>query len=231
MTLPNACEKCIPFEGNWTESESGGLKRCDCPRGIALTAAAAPKPRQAPVISPETATMCAEMLATIPFFPGEAGARAAIANEISSMCNSTEQALWLATRMIRLYRKWPGVMDLRLVLCSADQPRDGIEPIGISEFYEDGIPNEKPATPLALAGTPMRQLAAGEPVSAAPSVAAAVSDLAKAKSMSNAGTRMRIREIPINRITDKNRITAADVEAAVREYRTRQVEPLPAPFP
>ena len=126
MNIPDPCAKCSPFGGSWMETETG-LKRCDCPRGRALAAKAKVPDYRDPVISTEQATLCTEMMAGIPFFPPEEGARAVISNEIAAMCESDEQARWLAMRMVRLYRKWPGAIEMRIVFCSTHQPLDAIK--------------------------------------------------------------------------------------------------------
>ena len=46
MKLPGPCPQCAPFGGSWTETETG-LKRCSCPRGLALIEAAkVPQPER-----------------------------------------------------------------------------------------------------------------------------------------------------------------------------------------
>jgi hypothetical protein len=114
-----------------------------------------------PVITTELATLCTEIMAAIPFFPSETGARSAIANEVQAMCWDEDQALWLVTRMVRLYPRWPSIFEMRLVYCSKYQPLDGENAIGGSEFYPDGIPSENPES------EPRKLIAgAGEPFTA-----------------------------------------------------------------
>src|ERR1035437_3265083 len=102
MNFPAACPKCSRWGGLWMET-ARGMARCDCPRGRALIAAAAPVPPQAPRLSTKAAALFTEMLASIPYFPSEAGARVAIANEIRALCGDEEQALWLVRRTNQLF--------------------------------------------------------------------------------------------------------------------------------
>ena len=219
--MNNPCAKCLPFGGSWMETETG-LKRCDCPRGRALTAKSKEPEYRDPVISTEQATLCTEMMASIPFFPPEEGARAVISNEIAAMCESDEQARWLALRMVRLYRKWPGAIEMRIVFCSRHQPLDAIAAIGESEAYPDGIPSERPVekTPARLPGAREDHL-----ISGSPSVEATVHDLAVKTDMNRAPGRVRVRDIPVRQLTDADRITPEMIAAAVlksRHERARQ---------
>ena len=129
MTLPDPCERCAPFGGDWMETEAG-LRRCVCPRGVAKTEAYKRKDPKPPVISTETSQIvCVEIMSALEFFPAAAGARAVIADEIASMCESSERAVWLAKRVIRLYSKWPGIPELRRVYCSTNHPLDAVQSI------------------------------------------------------------------------------------------------------
>ena len=221
MKLPGPCPECALFGGSWTETETG-LKRCSCPRGLALIEVAkVPQPRD-PVISPEYAIVCTEIMATMAFFPSEAGARAAIADEIAAMCSSEEDARWLARRITRLHRKWPGLQELRLVFCDKYRPLDGLPAFGSSELYPEGFPSEYPLAPepKRLNGKPQP----GE-ISGAPSVEATVRDLAELKNLNRIGPAPRVRDIPLRQLTDADRITPEMIAAAVlksREERARQ---------
>ncbi len=133
------CERCEPYGGLWMET-ANGLRRCACATGRRL--AEGPVANE-PTISGPEATAFVEMLASIPFFPPENGARLAIGDEIRSMCAGSREALWLVTRMRRLYTRWPGPSELRRVYASKHLPWDGVQPIGISESYPEGIPSER----------------------------------------------------------------------------------------
>ncbi len=220
MNLPEPCEKCFPFGGSWMEGPTGGMQRCECPRGMALSATAKPQP-QPPVISTEEAMMCVGVMSVTDFFPSDPIARGVIANEIASLCESLEKAKWLATRMSRLYQKWPGIVELRRVYCSAHQPLDALPAIGISEVYPDGIPPDNPAT------EPVLQISGV--TSASPSIASTVSDLAAKTDLSRAlrtSRPVRVREIPIERpvpITELQRRTIqADIDRILAKKRELQ---------
>ena len=137
------CEKCKETSG-YTQTENGGMKRCDCAYVTKLVDHIKHKNDYYPQrISTEHATICAEMMATIPFFPGESGARIAIADEIASMAHDNSQAVWIARRMIRLYSRWPGLAEMRLVFWQSHKTLDGIEPnVQFSEHYPRRIPQE-----------------------------------------------------------------------------------------
>jgi hypothetical protein len=214
MSFPEPCAKCASFGGSWMETETG-LKRCDCPRGIALAAKTKEPEYHEPVITTEQAMIYAEMMASIPFFPTEAGARAVIANEIASMCESLDRAEWLAVRMIRLYRKWPGVIELRIVFCSKYQPLDALPEIGASEAYPDGVPSERPPekAPALLRGRE------DVLISAAPSVEATVRDLAIKTDLKRYGAPAKVRDIPVRQLTEADRITPEMIRKAEEEFR------------
>jgi hypothetical protein len=112
-----------------------------------------------PLISPEVAGQAMEGLTVMQFFPSAAIARTMVANEIMALCAGPSQALWLVSRMLRLYEKWPGIPEMRRVFGSRFRPADGIEPIGISETYPDGIPAERP---MALPSPEMKRVGPGE---------------------------------------------------------------------
>src|ERR1035441_1031272 len=103
VPLPNPCEKCAPYSGNFVVVEfrngRSGTRRCDCARGEALAAAdvmraqppiSDPEPR----ISNESATAGVSMLTALKFFPGEAAARMVIADELRCMCNDDGELFW-----------------------------------------------------------------------------------------------------------------------------------------
>lgn len=158
---------------------------------------------------------------TLKFFPSDADARFGIAEEISEMAANEDQVVWLVKRLPKIYHEWPGMAEVRAVFCSKFRPKDGIETY--STVYVDGIPSEK--EPLALPPPPMRQLAAGEPVSGAESISATVSDLCRQKDMNRVLRGLPappVREIPVVRITEANRISLSDLERAREEYRNRK---------
>ena len=153
MIFPKPCDRCREGNGRYYIGEPSDPKdiwsrkfvKCDCEFVQAMDHYKAHKnDYHAPVISTEHATICAEMMATIPFFPGEAGARIAIADEIAAMCGDENQAVWLARRMIRLYSRWPGLQEMRRVLANNYIPHDGVDALGYSEEFPNGFPKELP---------------------------------------------------------------------------------------
>jgi hypothetical protein len=218
-TLPDPCSRCAPFGGAWMETEAG-LKRCDCSRGVALTAQAETPVYRAPVLSTEQTTIYTEMMAGIPFFPPEAGARSLISHELACICESAEQARWLAIRMVRLYRKWPGLIELRTVFCSKYHPLDALPALGASEVYPDGIPSERGPAP-----EPKRLFGKPEPgqISAAASIENTVRDLVELKDMNRAGVPpRRVRDIPLRQLKPDEQITPEMIREAEEEYRAEK---------
>ena len=117
------------------ETENG-LRRCTCPRGTSLIEAAKPNAPKPPVLSEEACVIFTGMMSGgMQFFPSDSAGRAAIGNEIRSMCANNGEADWLVTRMNRLFTKWPGIQELRRVFCASKSPLDAIAAIGESEVY------------------------------------------------------------------------------------------------
>jgi hypothetical protein len=178
------------------EAGNGGLTRCDCQRGRALTLAqdqAKKREYHAPAISTEDAMTCMEMMSGMDYFPTQAPPQAVIANEFGAMCHSLEQGIWLAAKMIRKYDKWPGVPELRRVFCAEHIPLDGIPDTGISEVYPDGIPSDRPPEESRrLPGTrdPLR-------ISGAQSVDETMRDLVVKTDLNRQTAPKRVRDIPI----------------------------------
>jgi hypothetical protein len=163
--------------------------------------------------------MFVEMLATLEFFPTEAGARIRVGDELRAICGSLEEVYWLVTRVTRLYRKWPGLQELRLVFCAKYQPLDGLPALGISEAYPEGFPSERPPAPepKRLTGKP----APGE-ISAAASVEDTVRDLAEAKDLNRTGPPPRVRDIPIRQLKPEERITPEMIRAAEEKFKAEK---------
>jgi hypothetical protein len=152
------CEKCAEFGGRWMETPRG-LVPCRCPEGNALRE----KPVvHKPVLTSQAATVFVEMLASIPFFPSESGARLAIGDEMRAMCAGPKEADWLVTRMRRLYNRWPGPTEMRRVYVSKFKAWDGIMPLGESEHYPDHIPIESETRESRLiAGPTVKRIGEG----------------------------------------------------------------------
>lgn len=158
---------------------------------------------------------------TLNYFPGDPDARIGIAEEIVSMASAEEQVRWLVSRLPKLFKDWPAMHEVRAVFCSKFRPKDGYEVY--SAIYIDGIPTEKEELP-AIAAATMKSLPAGEPVSAARSLATTIGDLARAKSMANAGRPVSVREIPIKAPGFKGTITADQIEAEAQRLREAKAQ-------
>lgn len=206
---PAACEKCAPYGGRWQETPRG-MAPCDCARGLAMKAASAPPVPRAPVLTDEDSLFFARFMTAIPWFPTDSAGIVFVAREIASMCNSKAEANRLVTEMGRRYgSKWPGVVEMRALFCSFARPRDCIE--AVSPLLEEApVPEYKSLGP-----------------SAAPSIAAAVEDLIDATALDRElirRSRPKVRDIPVVRISEENRITQADIDRAVEEHRRGQAE-------
>lgn len=211
------CHVCEPFGGFWIKTETG-MNRCTCEDGRRLASQDEGRKNQIsepPRLSREAVIGYVEMLAAMPFFPTAEGAQLLISEEIRSMCRYEQEGLWLVKRICRLYDKWPGLRELRLVYCSKHRPLDGVELLGSSDIFPEGIPSENPQLPPPE----FKRLAPGEAVSAAPSIDLTVRALAEAKSITNAGRRASVPDIP--ELSPGYRISQTDIEAAVIELRMR----------
>jgi hypothetical protein len=175
-------------------------------------------------------------LGLLNFFPADKHARAALVGLIcEDLARSNDQIDWLVRWCLNLWSKWEGPKELRAVFCSKFKPADGIECYSDLPQFLDGIPSEKETAPLSLGAAPQRQIASTGPVSAAPSIAVTVSDLATAKDLNRViRSQPRVRDIPERLVATGERITAADIERAVQELRNRraaaeiEVEPVSA---
>ncbi len=96
----------------------------------------------------QEATIVAEAMSAVPYFPASEGAKGLIVSEIAAMVPSFEQGVWLARRMSQLYSKWPGAKEMRAVYCGRYKPADGIEVD--SEVFADGIPSERKPEPVRI---------------------------------------------------------------------------------
>lgn len=212
------CNKCVD---GWIVTDAGA-KRCSCVKPVDRT----PKP---PILTVEHAKFFTGMLAAIPYFPSEEGARTAIGDEIRSMCSSLGEAEWLVKRMIRLYERWPGPQEMRRVYGSKHIPRDGVMPIGISEAYPDGIPSEKESRNRQIEAPKMKELPAGAMQSTVRDLAAEMPVMPKAKpgndrfSRTLEDTLTAPQDRPELHCTPQI-ITQADIDRAVEELRAKRCE-------
>lgn len=158
---------------------------------------------------------------TLKFFPSDPDARIGIAEEIAAMAADEEQVRWLVGRLPKLFQEWPAMLEVRAVFCSKYKPKDGEE--AYSSVYLDGIPSEKESLPQ-LPAAPMRQIASSEPETASPSIAGYLADVTRLKDMNRVLRGIpapTVRDSPVVRITEANRITEADVKNALRDYRAK----------
>lgn len=153
---------------------------------------------------------------TLAFFPKGDAARMLIGDSIAGMCSTVEQLRHMVRRAVSLYTAWDkcGVPGLRQIVCSAGKPADGLM-LSFTDAFPEGVPAEKPQQQPAVLSLPP-----GASQSAAPSIELSVADLARAKSIQNAGLKVDIHAIPVSR---GPAITAADVERAAKEYREKKL--------
>lgn len=69
----------------------------------------------------------ADKLKTIPYYPADGGAQAAICEFVAKICPSREALCWLVDRLCETARAWPGLAEVRGLLCWKFRPNDGIE--------------------------------------------------------------------------------------------------------
>lgn len=221
MGLPDPCEECSPYGGNFQYSK-GGMKRCQCARGQSLAEmdrmrAETPLLEVEPVVSPEAATQCISMLTAIRYFPAEPGARLLVADEIRAMCNSDDEAFWLCKRLARLYSEWPGIPAMRAVFCSKYVPLDRFASVGMIPGFPEGIPPELPqAGPTRLALPPGHVASVDEGLDRAVQMLANIKDLNRPLRRQFA---KEAREVPNPNFTP---VTQADIERAVNELRDKR---------
>lgn len=170
--LPPPCPNCEPqggqgvmVERELTEGAFAGEKRdfldfCDCDRGRELRRLKAvrrqlaenPPAPEPPRLSKDEGYFFALELAAIPEkYPYEEAARSLIGSTIRSICPTITEAQWLVERMVRLYKRWPGIEEMRWVYCSSGRwPLDAdVSKLIASEDYPDGLPTEAPAPVVA----------------------------------------------------------------------------------
>lgn len=166
----------------------------------------------------DTINLLVASMGSIPFFPGDPAARAAIVETIADMAETEDQVRWLTKRMRQLYSTWPGEVELRACFCSRFRPRDGIE--AHSAVFPDGIPSERTAPPLALPGP------RGDVISEDRQIEAAVGDLARARRLPQP-TEPMPQKLPPPLIAETRAqkfaasVTQADVDREVAKLRDR----------
>jgi hypothetical protein len=64
-------------------------------------------------------------LATLPFFPQEA--KASVVTYLARMCPHKRALRWLVDEVVNHVRSWPGLAELRGILCNRFDPADGID--------------------------------------------------------------------------------------------------------
>jgi hypothetical protein len=84
------------------------------------------------------------------FFPAEPGTRAALLEQIDKMVAYNEEAEWLAYRATQVFSTWPGIREIRALLCKRSLPKDGVEVD--SQTFPDGFPSEADLGPVPVAG-------------------------------------------------------------------------------
>ncbi len=101
------------------------------------------------MITPDGTLRAISIFSLMKFFPGsDPNVIAGFMELLGDMCETDAQVLWLAKRTVQLHNEWPGVQEVRAVLCSKFSPRDGIE--CYSGVYPSGIPAERESSRLML---------------------------------------------------------------------------------
>lgn len=228
--LPPPCPDCEPYGGLGrlvVQNDNEAIENCPCPRGKALKAAGEARnrvPSQAePVVSSEAANHACEILGALleNFTLSEVG-RAAVAAELRALCTDESGLLWLTVQLPRLYSKWPGAREVRILYCSRFRPLSGADLVSaVSESYPDGFPPESPADALRqIESGPMLALPPGHVVSASPTIERAVQELAQAKDLNRIGQPApKVHDVPVIR---KTTITQSDIDKAQEAYREKK---------
>ena len=126
---------------------------------------------------------------TLKFFPSDSEARIGIAEEVSRFVSTENQLDWLVRRVNRIYRDWPGVLEIRAVFCTKFSPLDGQQAIfGTSSPAYDVLDPEvleARENALRLTARPaMRQLTGD--VAASPKVESIFAVIAEARARKSA---------------------------------------------
>jgi len=155
MEYPEPCALCAPSGGTHRLIEKDGVEvsdRCTCARGQMLRRADErrqnpPDPGQfRPTLSTKAATQAARALSQmIPDAPRGVEGVTMLADELMCLCRNVSQAQWLVKRMTRLYSKWPGIREMRIVFCSRFMAADGVDLMEVSAHYPQGIPSDRPS--------------------------------------------------------------------------------------
>lgn len=132
-------------------------------------------------ITHEEATLAAEAMSGIRYFPSATAARALIVDELVQMCQNFEQAMWLARRLSQLFTEWPGMKELRAIFCSKFMPQDGIE--NYSEVFLEGVPSERESLPALTAGVAFPAITAAPEASEAVDVGQLAAEVSQARKM------------------------------------------------
>jgi hypothetical protein len=103
------------------------------------------------------------------------GVASALMEKLAAMCPHKEALEWLASRATDLYREWPGILELRALLCSRYKPADGVQTY--SSVFEV-IPSEHPAQESAQLALPPAHTA-----SADSALEGMIADLARRKAL------------------------------------------------
>ena len=80
-------------------------------------------------ITEQSLKIAVAKLATIPFFPLSAGSESAVRMMLAEMVPNNEALTWLVDTAIRQCKTWPGMSELRGLLCWKYAPLDGQEGI------------------------------------------------------------------------------------------------------
>ncbi len=182
----------------------------------------------------EEAVMIVEMMEeNIPFFPKKAAGQSLIVAELADFCATSDQGIWLARRMVRLYpKRWPGVGEARAVYCSKFRPADGIE--AYSKIYPDGIPGEQKPVERAQIKGPRAAVECVDPAATKllEELGSVLNDMPPAPKVRELGARAvqvdrelkrMMGELPDSQPRPPQVLTQADIDAALVEYRAGKV--------
>lgn len=76
-------------------------------------------------ITQEDLDTAVERMSLMEFFPHDS--KGALKAELAAMCPSAEALRWLTTALISGASKWPGIAEVRGLLCSRFDAADGID--------------------------------------------------------------------------------------------------------
>ncbi len=122
------------------------------------------------MMTPKGAKNAVTRMSMMRFFPADPAVHALLMEDLGGICESDEQADWLARRALDLCPEWPGVQTIWQIYFSKFPPRNERQRAldkgcGVTSQFPEGVPSESPTPPpaqflLPPANSPARKILA-----------------------------------------------------------------------